>query len=136
MKIEGRISILVGTDSTTIQIKDHNASTRFLEITLSPDQLCACLSRQADVICELEVRGLERVGKKHENKTFEFKKPSGIKTHGNSREEVDILHAAAIEALKESNMNDWIPDKYFGSQNTFFRKENEDWARVTIRRYV
>jgi hypothetical protein len=128
MKLEGRISVLINRDETTIEVEDENANARFLKITLTPEQLSAALSRQMAVECEIEVKGLEKIGKKHENKTFEFEIPSDL---ANSRNENEL------QKLAQSLLNDgWIAERYFSSQDSFFKKDGVQYARCTIRRWV
>lgn len=127
MKIDGKISIRVECDYTSIEVRDDNACTTFLEVILTPLQLSSALSRLSNTECSLELNGLDRVGKKHENKTFEFP----IK-YSDSQSDLEL---ACNEALFEKAMFEWIPDHYYRSQNTFFRKGDEKWARVIIRRW-
>jgi len=128
MKLEGRISVLINRDGTTIEVEDENANARFLKITLTPEQLSAALSRQMAVECEIEVRGLEKIGKKHENKRFEFEIPSDLASSRNDLE---------LQKLAQSLLNDgWIAEGYFSSQDSFFKKDGVQYARCTIRRWV
>ena len=75
MKLKGNITFLIQCDRTLIEIKDDDASTVFCRIVLTPEQTITILSHQAMVECELDVRGLDLVGKTHENKYFEFEIP-------------------------------------------------------------
>jgi hypothetical protein len=128
MKLEGRISVLINRDETTIEVEDENANARFIKITLTPEQLSAALSRQMAVECEIEVKGLEKIGKKHENKTFDFEITSEL---ANSRNENEL------QKLAQSLLNDgWIAERYFSSQGSFFKKDGVQYARCTIRRWV
>lgn len=128
MKLEGRISVLINQDGTTIEVEDENANARFLKITLTPEQLSAALSRQMAVECEIEVRGLEKIGKKHENKRFEFEIPSDLASSRNESE---------LQKLAQSLLTDgWIAERYFSSQDSFFKKDGVQYARCTIRRWV
>ena len=127
MKLEGKISILINRDETTIEIEDESANVKFVKVKLTPEQLSAVLSRQISIECELEVKGLEKIGKVHENKTFEFEIPETIPTRGNQLE---------LQKIAQSQLSDgWIADAYFGSQNSFFKKDGKQYARVTIRRW-
>lgn len=128
MKVDGRISILVGDETTVIHVEDENANTRFLELTISNAEFTRALGRSAHLPCDLNIRGLDNIGKTHENKTHEFELPDG--TNWKNREEV------AIATAKGLDLGDWIPEPYFRSQNSFFIKDGKDWARCTIRRYV
>jgi hypothetical protein len=128
MKLEGRISVLINRDGTTIEVEDENANARFLKITLTPEQLSAALSRQMAVECEIEVRGLEKIGKKHENKRFEFEIPSDLASSRNDLE---------LQKLAQSLLSDgWIAEKYFSSKDSFFKKDGVQYAICTIRRWV
>jgi hypothetical protein len=128
MKLEGRISVLINRDGTTIEVEDKNANARFLKITLTPEQLSAALSRQMAVECEIEVKGLEKIGKKHENKRFEFEIPSDLASSRNENE---------LQKLAQSLLTDgWIAERYFSGQDSFFKKDGVQYARCTIRRWV
>lgn len=128
MKIEGRISIFINREYTTFEIEDENASVTFVKIRLTPEQLSAALSRQAMVECELEVHGIEKVGKRMEHESFVFEIPKELASSNNE----DKLHEIAQGLLSDG----WISDRYFRSQNTFFTKDDKQYARVTIRRWV
>jgi hypothetical protein len=131
MKIEGRISILINREYTTIEIKDDKANTTFVKATLTPDQLSAALSRQVSIECDVEVHGLERVGKKHENKTLEFEIPKNLETSYLKRDE------DKLQKIAQSHLSDgWIAERYFGFQGSFFTKDGKQYARCTIRRWI
>ena len=131
MKIEGRISILVNREHTTIEIEDNNANTRFLNIKLTPEQLSMCLSRQACVPCEIELRGIEKLGKMHENESFVFEIPEELYQYGveNKEERLRVLAQTKLT-------NGWIAEGYFRSQNSFFAKDGKHYARCIIRRWI
>jgi hypothetical protein len=134
MKLEGRISILIGREGTRIEIKDEKSAVTFVEVNITPDQLSAALSRQALVECELEVRGLDCIGKKHENKTFSFEIPDSIDL--SDRWTNDSVEKE-LQKYAQSLLSDgWMSDGYFRSQNSFFEKDGKKWARVKIRRWV
>lgn len=127
MKLDGRISILISSDCTRIAVEDKNASVTFVNVKLTPEQLSRALSRQMSVECEVVVNGLEKLGKKHENKIFEFE----IDKDKASRKFEDELQEIAQSKLSDG----WIAERYFGSQTSFFKKEDKQYARVTIRRW-
>ena len=127
MKIKGKISILINRDYTTIEIEDDTANARFLTIKLTPEQLSEALSRTMCVDCEVEVRGLEKVGKTHENKTFEFEIP---------KELASSKHSKKLQEISQSLLTDgWVSEGYFSSQNSFFIRDDKQMARCTIRRW-
>jgi len=127
-----RISILIGSDYTEINIEDDLSNTVFAKIKLTPEQLSQCLSRLACVKCECEVFGLDKLGKKHENESFEFEIPEKL----SSQRDSELLMELCKKELIKHEMNDWIPDNYFGSQNSLFTRNNKSFARVTIRRWI
>lgn len=128
MKIEGRVSILCDKNGAIIEIEDHNANVGFLKIQLTAEQFTSCLGRLAMVPCEIDVKGIDKVGKKHENKSFEF----AISDAEYSNRNTSVLQTAAQNQLTDG----WVADNYFGSQNSFFKKGDQWFARVTIRRWI
>lgn len=130
MKLEnGKITFLIDRDGATIEIEDGNSNTMFAKIILTPEQLCQAMSRQAFTPCSLEVKGLDRVGKKHENKDHVFELPSEI-----FRNKENAL--ALFQLAKKTTPEGWIPDNYFSSQNSFFSKDGKNYARCVIRRWI
>lgn len=128
MKIKGNISILIGAESTRIEIGDSDACTQFLRIDLNPEQISRCLSRQAMVECEITLTGLDNIGKKMENKTYSFEIPEEI---------YDKRDSEKLRELAQSKLTDgWIADSYFRSQNSFSIIDGKHIARVTIRRWI
>lgn len=128
MKIDGQISIFVGEESTTIDIYDKDASTRFASIKLTPEQLSMALSRLSHTPCSIEVHGLDRVGKLHENKQFEFEIPENLR---------GSKYADELREIAQPQLTDgWIVSDLFQSQGSFFQKNGKQYARCTIRRWV
>lgn len=127
-KLNGTILIFIGSEGTTIEIEDREANTRFVKIELTVEQLSMALSSQSYVPCKIEVSGLDIVGKKHECESFEFEIPNNL---ASSKYE-DELQKIAQSKLKDG----WIAERYFSSQNSFFKKEDKQYARCTIRRYI
>ena len=129
MNIEGRITILFNEDGMDIELSDVASSIRFADIHLNPKQTCQALSRLGETPCEkMEVYGLDVIGKKQEHKSFEFEVPYEYTTYS-KREEVKRI--AKLKCPKG-----WIPDMYFNSQNSFFKKNNKYYARTVMRRWV
>jgi hypothetical protein len=129
MKItNGRISILVNDNRTTIEIEDADASCIFVSVTLTNDQLAMALSRLACTPCSVEVSHLERVGKKMEWKSMEFEIPKETSFYHKKTELLEL----AKKALPEG----WVGEYSFNSQNSFFTHNDKRYARCTIRRWV
>lgn len=128
MKINNpKITMLIGVEQTTIEVKDGDASITFLRLKLTPDQLSAALARHGYVECECEVYGLDLIGKKAEHKDFEFEMPPA---------DFSNLVEIAIKEAERLCPEGWESDGYFGSQGSFFTKDGKEMARVTIRRWV
>jgi hypothetical protein len=123
------ISILISEKSTTIEIYDEDASILFAEIELSAEQLCQALSRLAHTKCSAEVHGLDRIGKKMIHKTLEFE--CGELYHHYRKDEQKL-----IALCKAACPKGWTPDNYFGSQGSFFTKDEKRFARCTIRQWI
>lgn len=138
MKIEGRLTFLVNYDKTRIIIEDENSSIDFVTIELDPEQLSMMLGRLGKVPCILDIKGLDKVGKKMETKTHTFTLPDDFIPY---KRNDDQLYELSIKSLGE-NSEGWIPDKYFGSQNSiqpFINKETGETnyrCDVTLRRWI
>lgn len=132
MDIEASLTILVSSDVTRIEVRDNNANVCFLRIELTPVQLSQCLSRLANVKCNAEIVGLDKIGTTHENKSFEFEIPETLRSSSKAKE----LHEIAVSKLNESGKSEWIPDKYFASQDSFFNNDGKTFARCVIRRWI
>jgi hypothetical protein len=129
-----RITIFASEEGVKIEVHDNTALIQFLEITMSPEKFLAALGRQGHVKCEsATIMGLDRIGKKHENKTVEIPLPDEIKVPDKQRKEKAFKAAKAYVA---EYFPGWIPDNHFSSQGSFFKKGEEWWARVTIRRWI
>ena len=123
--MKGSITFLPSQEGTTIIVKDNASRINFLEIALTNDELASMMSRLANTPCEIEVKGLDRVGKQMEHKMFEFQ--------CNEKENANWIVEMALE---RDGMKDWIADKGFQSQNSFFAKDGKQFARTTIRRWI
>lgn len=132
--MKGNITILVDGNGARIEVEDESSGIRFLKINLSAEQFMACLGRLANVECDLELQGLEQVGKALEVGEYEFKIPAELYSHRYTNR--NFFDDAAQELAQSQLTDGWIADSYFGSQGSFFQKDGEQWARVTIRRWV
>jgi len=114
-------------DYIEIRFCDDDAAIEFATAKLSLADFAAAVTGLARVDCEIETRGLEHVGKKMETDTIEFQMPKG---NCNDRKEV------ARDIVDRYCPMGWVPDRYFGSQGSFFDRDGRLWARTTIRRWV
>lgn len=128
MILEGKITFLVNSDSTTIEITDTLSSIRFAKITLTPEQLSMALSRLYNTPCTIDVRGLDKIGKKLEVRDDEF--PIG-------RQGSEIPNTQELLEYVQSLLSDgWIVSDTFSSRGSFFDKEGMLFVRARLRRWV
>ena len=112
-------------------MKDADSGITFATVNLNQEQTCQSLSRLSNTHCVIEVFGLENVGKLQEHEEFVFEIPKEIfKTQSTP------LNQACLKELKKLGMEEWKPDNYYGSQNSFFDKGDKRYARTIIRRWI
>lgn len=127
-----RVSCNKEGDYIEIRFTDDDASVEFATAKLSLEQFASCITGRSCIDCQIEVGGLEYVGKKMEHKPFEFELPEIEDRYGRDA----MKNAAIAEAREATYGTGWIPDEYYGSQNSFFKKDGKDWARTTLRRWI
>lgn len=127
MKLEGRLTLLFDDAGMEITIEDELSSTSFVKARLDAKATCQVLSRLACVNCELDVQGLDHIGKRMEHKSFEFEIP-----HPGYSMNKDDICTLALSVCPAG----WESDLYFGSQNSFFERDGKEFARMRIRRWV
>jgi len=132
--MKGNITILVDGKGARIEVEDESSGIRFLKINLSAEQFMTCFGRLANVECDIDVRGLDLIGKTRETGKHEFKIPAEL--YNRRYKERDYFDKTAQELAQSQLTDGWIADSYFGSHGSFFQKDGEQWARVTIRRWV
>lgn len=120
------ITVIANHDYVRIELHDKTASITFAEVTLTPEQFTKAMSSLAYTPCETNVRGLDLVNKKMEWKNFEFEIPNDWMNEKKNAERI----------IKDVCPEGWEPSMYFGSQDSFFKKDGKRFARVTIRRWV
>ena len=124
---DARITILANDGEVKIELKDAKSSITFARVSMTAEQFVRALSRTSYCDCDCEVFSLEKIGKQHENKTFEFEIP---------KFEYNERHAKTAEIAKAVCPDGWLPDTYFGSKDSFFEKDGKFYARCTIRRWI
>jgi hypothetical protein len=131
-EINAQISIISSyDDSINIIVEDKDAGVRFLDMTLTRAEFVnAAMNRQACVnVSKTEVFALDKIGKKKEYKEFEFEIPITTPCDEKQKEiTIGVLNSVCPEG--------WVPDTYFGSQDSFFSKDGKKYARTMIRRWV
>ena len=127
--LNGKITILINSDRTTISLEDENSRLTVVEIELTPEQLSQALSRLSNTPCKFTFNQSGLIGKIHECKKLEFELQEELQLYNRDDEAV---YQIALQQCPDG----WVPDKYFRSQDSFFKKDGKQWARCTIRRWV
>jgi hypothetical protein len=132
MEIKGRITFLVGREETTIEVSDEESRTTFLKIKLTPEQLSSALSRLAYTECKnIVVTNLDRVGKKKETKEVI------LEISDRHRYSQNPTHWDELTQFVQSKLDDgWVADNYFGRKNSFFSKDDKNYVRCFVVRWV
>ncbi len=125
----GKITMLFSEDGLRIEVRDDTASVVFAKIKITPENTMAALSRLVNVPCEIEVFGLERLGKKMIHKSLEFEVPEDIAWDYDRQRKLEQL-------AKKACPDDWTPTYFFGSQNSIFDKDGKRFARTSIRKWI
>lgn len=134
--LEGGLSITYHRDHKdmsviTLRIEDADANAIIAEIKLSAEEFCKCaLGNLHSLKCNVDVFDLDNIGKQHINETMEFPIPKEATAYGERNGQ--MLKDLADEACPDG----WTPDYYFNSQNSFTRRDGQDYARCTIRTWV
>ena len=126
---EGKITILFDHDGMSIELIDGLSTIHFAKVRLNPEQTVRALSRLGYCPCEIEVVGLDHVGKKLEHKDFEFEMVGDSKYSMRDTEKAKKL-------AKKLCPSGWKPDLYFNSQDSFSYREGKRFAKTKIRRWV
>lgn len=137
MKLDdGRITMLASRDNGfTIELKDGSSITTFAEVHLTADQFISAMSRIAHIPCTIKLNRLDRVGKKHEHKNFEFEIfEVGLLPY---KEKQSVLIQMCHQEMDYQELTEfgWISDNHFNSQHSFFQRGNKNYAQTTIRRW-
>ena len=133
--LEGRFTLLINREYTTIEIEDELSGVRFVKLKLSPEEFQAALSRQAMVKCDIQVGNFDKVGKKQEVDKFEFVLPPGFKQYDRNRDDNEL--ANYVQSLLDEQGEGWIADRYFRSKGSFFNDAaGNECGRATIRRWL
>jgi hypothetical protein len=138
MKIEGQITILASKEGVKIELRDKNATIQFATITLTPEMFTGAVGRSGRSECEIELSGLDKVGKVHENRSFEFEIPSDVRWVSKEAGRNGMVNQKALRALEDNGLaaEGWEPDNYYGSQDSFFTENGKHFARCVIRRWI
>ncbi len=128
--INARITLLINPEGTRIELHDEESGLLFAKLMLTPEQLVEAMSRTGRVQvqeCKIaDPESLMRLGREEERKVIEFEMPDC-----SFRERKQIAYEEAMDHCPEG----WTADKHYGNQDSFFHRNNIEWARGTIRRW-
>ena len=115
-----------------LELKDDLSKITFVALHITRDLLMRALGGLAYVDCEFQAKELDKVGKTLETRTLEcpvVQAPGFMEERKGPKER-------ALEIVTQACPDEWKPDLYFGSQDSFFTKDGRQWCRTTVRRWV
>jgi hypothetical protein len=132
MKINGTLTLLLNDDGLRLEINDNNSGIRIITATLNIEQTCRVLSRQAFTSMEYTefTDNSSNVGKKLEVNKIDV--PLGVSSYDKKSEKTIEI---AEKYIKE-NYEGWVLWDNFSSQGSYFSRDDIDYARASIRRWV
>lgn len=120
-EINGKITLLLNSEGLHLELYDADSNIKFVEVRLNQEQTCQALSRLAYTDCQkMTINNLEYVGKTRISEPLVFE----IDDVGFS-DRKEIAKQKAIELCGD----EWTPDLYFDSQNSFsFNHETQKYT--------
>lgn len=117
-----------------LELHDRLAGRPLLKITMSAVEWVTAMSRLGYVDCDVELLNIELANKKMEHRQMEFMLSEDTPNYqyGQDSEFYKSVYAQAERSCPEG----WVVSAYFQSQDSFFNKDGQRWARGTIRRWV
>jgi hypothetical protein len=113
-------------DKVVISIVDDASRLQFVEVSMEPEAFAYAITGLAYRPADIEVRGLEFVGKTHvrEQRTIECP----LNTHDKS----------TLRKWLEDNAQEegWLLDTYLGSQTSITRGDGKTILRYAVDKYV
>ena len=117
-----------GGDFISITISGQNSRVEVMEVKMPIAEFAKAITGQGYCKGVGILRGADKFGLKMENKPFEFKLPDSSDWKTRKSDAAGVVKFVCPDG--------WEPDSYFSSQDSFFSKGGEQWARCTIRRWV
>jgi hypothetical protein len=114
----------------SITLGDSNANADIIKIQIEAADLIRLFANQANVPCKFIAANLDKIGRYHKHKTFEFPLPKNFE-----KIKYTDRKTTAYKIAVELAPKNYEPDSNFSSQNSFFEKDGKPWARCTIRKY-
>jgi hypothetical protein len=133
-RLKGTISIsrpqgIDWNDEFCITIRDDKSRAQFLEIKIGAKELALALSNLSDQPMEYKARALKYLGKNTVLKTIVVQLPNDVDY--NERPKL-AKRLAEMEVVG----TDWIISDYFGSKESFFTKDGQNFARARASTYM
>ena len=113
-----------------VLIEDADSRIEFVHLELDLASFMRALTGLAYVECDMETNGLEHVGKLCERKELIVEMPDEADHSRLNR--VRIAYGRAKQKAPEG----YTVSSCFGSQDSFFRKDDRNYARTTMTRWV
>jgi hypothetical protein len=110
------------SEYVTIEFTDESSSTRFLEAKLSLEDFGKLMAFNTEVETSVELRGLDKLGKKRENKTEKI-----LCRHQDFNKIGDLIKEFEVDGWKASNMD---------LKRWNHHRQNGDYYSVGFVRYV
>lgn len=132
---EAKVTILFSDYGMRIELLDDKANVRFAVIELNPDQVSQAFGRLANTPCKISIppkEAMDRLNLTMEHKELIFEIPEDLRWYRNKEEN----RAKLLLLMEKATPEGWIASSYFGSQGSFFKKDDKHYARTTIRRWV
>jgi hypothetical protein len=139
MEINAKIDILFCKNNESphgiglqIRIYDDAANIEFVNLFLKPENLIDAFGRLSRTPIDFcEVKNLDKVGKTHIIKTITCLMPKA-----DFSKKKEIAQQTAKEYCKEFYGEEWTVRDSFGSQNSFFTKDEKEYCRANIEKWV
>ena len=128
INFNGRLSFYINDDGIWLEIRDATSGTLLIEGRVSEENTLKVLSRMGHVeMSEAWAGSFERINKVMLMHELVFPVPG--EGYGDGRKE------EAKRIANEICPKGWVPDNNFSSQNSFFFKDGQRFARTTIRKW-
>jgi len=129
----GRVTSNVEDDFITVELKDSNSSTTFARAKISFSNFSKAITSQI-VDCEIDVLGLDKIGKKLETKRIDvyFPKNYSSKTDPDDKIIENVLSEFEIDGWKGDKSYVKNHHNYIGEKST----ELSDCYSMLFRRYI
>lgn len=127
-KVKGRFTFLISDDKTRAMLEDDTSGNVIASFEITGKNTINLLSRVSHVECDVNLYDTyEDAGKKLETDRFEFEMPDN---------DYSTRTDTAKKLVVKKCPTGWVPDLYFGSQNSFFQRGGKYYAGCVIRRWV